>query len=35
VARWGEERGEYLWWESQKERVHLEDWGVDGKLGSE
>jgi hypothetical protein len=24
-----------VWWESQKERDHLEDQGVDGKIGSE
>jgi hypothetical protein len=23
------------WWESQKERDHLEDQGVDGRMGSE
>jgi alpha-glucosidase (family GH31 glycosyl hydrolase) len=31
VARLGEERKVYrLWWESSKERAHLEDQGVDG-----
>jgi hypothetical protein len=36
VARMGEE-GKVcrLWWESQKERDHLEDQGVDGRMGSE
>jgi hypothetical protein len=24
-----------FWWESQKERDHLEDRGVDGRMGSE
>jgi hypothetical protein len=24
-----------FWWESQKERDHLEDQGVDGRMGSE
>jgi hypothetical protein len=24
-----------FWWESQKERYHLEDQGVGGKMGSE
>jgi hypothetical protein len=24
-----------FWWESQKERVHFEDQGVGGKMGSE
>jgi hypothetical protein len=32
VARMGEER---FWWESQKERNHLEDQGVDGRMRSE
>jgi hypothetical protein len=35
VARIG--RGEYtgFWWESQKERAHLEGEGIDGRMGSE
>jgi hypothetical protein len=33
VARMGECTG--FWWERQKERDHLEDQGVDGKMGSE
>jgi hypothetical protein len=30
-------RGKYtmFWWESQKDRDHLEDEGVDGMMGSE
>jgi hypothetical protein len=24
-----------FWWDSQKERDHLEDQGVDGRMGSE
>jgi hypothetical protein len=24
-----------FWWESQKERDHLEDHGIDGRMGSE
>jgi hypothetical protein len=24
-----------FWWESQKERDHLEDKGIDGRMGSE
>jgi hypothetical protein len=38
VARMGEERREkcmVLWWESLKETDHLEDQGVDGRMGSE
>jgi hypothetical protein len=36
VARMGEERKVYkIWWESPKERDHLEDQGVGGKMGSE
>jgi hypothetical protein len=36
VARMGEERKVYrFWWESPKERDHLEDQGVGGKMGSE
>jgi hypothetical protein len=36
VADMAEERKVYkLWWESLKERDHLEDWGVDGRRGSE
>jgi hypothetical protein len=36
VARLGEERKVYrLWWESSKERAHLEDQGVDRRMGSE
>jgi hypothetical protein len=36
VARMGEERKVYkVWWESPKERDHLEDQGVGGKMGSE
>jgi hypothetical protein len=25
----------WFWWESQKERDHLDDQGVDGRMGSE
>jgi hypothetical protein len=36
VARVGEERKVYkFWWESPKERDHLEDRGVDGRMGLE
>jgi hypothetical protein len=36
VARMGEERKVYnFWWESPKEKDHLEDQGVGGKMGSE
>jgi hypothetical protein len=36
VARMGEERKcARFWWESQKERDHLEGQGVDGRMGSE
>jgi hypothetical protein len=36
VARMGEERKcKRCWWESPKERYHLEDQGVDGRMGSE
>jgi hypothetical protein len=36
VARMGEERKcTRFWWESPKERDHLEDQGVGGKMGSE
>jgi len=36
VARMGEERKVYkFWWESSKEKDHLEDQGVGGKMGSE
>jgi hypothetical protein len=35
VARMGEERGTGFWWESPKERDHLEDQGVYGRMGSE
>jgi hypothetical protein len=35
VARMGEECVPRFWWESQKERDHLEDQGVDGGIGSE
>jgi hypothetical protein len=37
VARMVEERKAYIrfWWESPKERDHLEDQGVDGRMGSE
>jgi hypothetical protein len=36
VARMGEERKVYkVWRESPKERDHLKDQGVDGKMGSE
>jgi hypothetical protein len=38
VARMGEERREKctrFWWESPKERDHLQDQGVGGKMGSE
>jgi hypothetical protein len=36
VARMGEERKlRKLWWESLKERDHLEHQGVDGRMGSE
>jgi hypothetical protein len=32
----GEERKVYkVWWENPKERDHLEDQGVGGKMGSE
>jgi hypothetical protein len=32
----GEERKVYrVWWESQKERYHLEDQGGDERMGSE
>jgi hypothetical protein len=34
VARTGEER-KVFWWESPKERDHLEDCGIDGRMGSE
>jgi hypothetical protein len=29
------EKCKKFWWESPKERDHLEDKGVDGKMGSE
>jgi hypothetical protein len=36
VARMGEERKvSKVWWESPKERDHLEDQGRGGKMGSE
>jgi hypothetical protein len=36
VARMGEEGKVYkVWWESPKERDHVEDQGVGGKMGSE
>jgi hypothetical protein len=36
VARMGEERNcTRIWWENPKERDHLEDQGVCGKMGSE
>jgi hypothetical protein len=36
VARMGEERKvNRVLWESQKERAHLKDQGVDGRMGSE
>jgi hypothetical protein len=36
VARMGEERKVYkVWWESPKERDHLEDQGVGWRMGSE
>jgi hypothetical protein len=36
VAHVGEGSKVYrVWWESQKERDHLEDQGVDGRMGSE
>jgi len=31
----GEEKCTGFWWESPKERDHLEDRGVDGRMGSE
>jgi hypothetical protein len=35
VARMGEGRNVYrVWWESPKEKDHLEDQGVDGRMGS-
>jgi hypothetical protein len=32
-----ESRGKFkrLWWESPKERGHLKDQGIDGRMGSE
>jgi hypothetical protein len=36
VARMGEERNVTgFWWQSQKERDHLEEQGVGGRMGSE
>jgi hypothetical protein len=36
VVSMGEERKcTRIWWESQKERDHLEDQSVDGRMGSE
>jgi hypothetical protein len=36
VACMGEERNEYkIWWESQKERDHLDDHSAVGRMGSE
>jgi hypothetical protein len=36
VARMGEDRKVYrVWGESQKERNHSEDWGVDGRMSSD
>jgi hypothetical protein len=36
VARIGGDRKIiWFWWKSQKERDHLEDQGVDGRMGSE
>jgi hypothetical protein len=36
VARLGEERKVYrVWWKSLKERDHLKDQGIDGRMGSE
>jgi hypothetical protein len=36
VAHMGEERKcTRFWWESQKERYHLEDRGIGGRMGSE
>jgi hypothetical protein len=34
VAHTGEERTRF-WWESQNERDHWEDQGIDGRMGSE
>jgi hypothetical protein len=35
VARMGEGECTRFWWEGRKERDHLEDRGVDGRMGSE
>jgi hypothetical protein len=32
---WGRRNVFRFWWESQKERDHLEDQGVDARMGSE